>query len=96
MLYEVITGRGDTEENRNTVGRVVDRIRQNASVITSYSIHYTKLYDLQIARIGSQADPVAEMAAKYNIREAIGILIRINPNYPVKEEWASYVPIVDR
>lgn len=55
-----------------------------------------KFIDLQIARIGSQADPVAEMAAKYNIREAIGILIRINPNYPVKEEWASYVPIVDR
>jgi len=29
-LRDRLRGRGDTEENRNTVGRVVDRIRQNA------------------------------------------------------------------
>ena len=32
--------------SKNLIGKVIDRFESNGIVITSYSIHYTKLYEL--------------------------------------------------
>ena len=52
MLYEVITGvigRCYQVDERKEHGSEYQRIVDFISVITSYSIHYTKLYDLVAA-----------------------------------------------
>ena len=46
MLYEVITRRGRPGGGKAAVERVEGRLLKIAArVITSYSIHYTKLYE---------------------------------------------------
>ena len=46
MLYEVITGYGGVVKWWISIGSIVyGQVIPLLSVITSYSIHYTKLYD---------------------------------------------------
>ena len=53
MLYEVITNSVFLDSVTRTITASGDpRILRDESVITSYSIHYTKLYDLEIGEHG--------------------------------------------
>ena len=52
MLYEVITAKGFWGRRKNCVRTAKDAVAK--AVITSYSIHYTKLYEWLLQAAKSQ------------------------------------------
>ena len=86
MLYEVITAQA-TLAQRTTL--VVARIRDGADVITSYSIHYTKLYDktTTLKLINRLLEPTAGSVhvAGQEVTTARGVQLRRRIGYVIQE-----------